>query len=96
MVEEKTDETVDIPCTTLDSELGRLGINRVDILKIDAEGAERAVLSGAAGILPCVSRVVVELHKKADEERRLFGEMLQFSGLYEVGRCRNVVYYVRR
>jgi FkbM family methyltransferase len=39
--------TVEVGCTTLDSFLGAAEIGRVDLLKIDVEGFELAVLKGA-------------------------------------------------
>ena len=73
----------------------RLGIDHVDILKIDTEGAERAVLSGATGILHRVSQIVLELHNNADEERCLIDEMLRPAGLHRIGQYDTLVYYIR-
>ena len=73
MVEEKTDQTVDIPCTILDSESGRLGDKPSRYPKDRYRRSQLAVLSGAVEILPCVLRVVVDLHKNADKERYLIG-----------------------
>ncbi|MGH2916594.1 MAG: FkbM family methyltransferase [Solirubrobacteraceae bacterium] len=44
-----TPRTVD--CVRLDDELARLGLPRVDLLKIDAEGLDLHVLRGASGAL---------------------------------------------
>ncbi|HEX2023638.1 MAG TPA: FkbM family methyltransferase [Acidimicrobiales bacterium] len=38
---------VEVPCTTLDAFVESSGVERVDVLKIDVEGAELAVLEGA-------------------------------------------------
>lgn len=40
-----------VHCTTLDSLLKNLGLDRVDLIKIDVEGAELSVLKGAAWTL---------------------------------------------
>ena len=50
--------------TTLDAELAARDIDHVDVLKIDTEGAERAVLDGAAGLLGrgAVATIVCELN----------------------------------
>jgi FkbM family methyltransferase len=37
-----------VPVTTLDKEVARLGINRLDLIKIDIEGSEAEALDGAA------------------------------------------------
>ncbi len=41
----------DVEVTTLDIEAGRLGIERIDVLKVDAEGHDLAVLRGAERLL---------------------------------------------
>jgi FkbM family methyltransferase len=46
--------------TTLDAELARLGIDRVDLLKIDVEGNDLAALRGASGLLRQQSVAVVQ------------------------------------
>ncbi len=40
-----------VPCTTLDEVAATLGLARLDLLKIDTEGHELAVLQGAQGLL---------------------------------------------
>lgn len=42
---------IDVPVVTLDSELARLGVKRVDFIKADIEGAEVEFLKGAANTL---------------------------------------------
>jgi FkbM family methyltransferase len=63
-------EIVDVPTTSLDDYAHEQGLVRVDALKIDVEGAEGAVLAGAAGLLadkrPAL--VFVECHSAAAEE----------------------------
>lgn len=44
-------ERIRVPCTTLDAEAGRLGIDRIDVLKLDVEGAELKVLAGGEALL---------------------------------------------
>ena len=45
------DRTFDVPVITLDGYLDREGIERVDVLKADVEGAEGLVVAGAARLL---------------------------------------------
>jgi FkbM family methyltransferase len=52
---------VTVPATTLDELLSRHAIPRVDLLKVDIEGAERDVLA-AGSYLDSVGNVVAELH----------------------------------
>ena len=44
-------ETIDVETTTLDGELDRLGVEHVDVVKLDVQGAEIEVLRGAASVL---------------------------------------------
>jgi FkbM family methyltransferase len=50
---------VEVPCTTLDAFVEEAGIERVDVIKIDVEGGEMAVLEGAARTLAVHRPVVV-------------------------------------
>jgi FkbM family methyltransferase len=65
-----------VSITCLDQILPALGIEHVDLLKIDTEGAEVDVLEGAPRMLRCTERIIVEYHS-ADLRGRvgaLFGE----------------------
>lgn len=59
-----TDSRV-VPMTSLDAALPHLGVQHVDLLKIDAEGAEGEILRGATHILSCVDRIMLEYHSFA-------------------------------
>lgn len=54
-----------VTLTTLDDEVARLGLERVDFVKIDAEGHDLHVLRGAAGLLSeqRIGAVQFEYHK---------------------------------
>ena len=54
--------SIPITVDTLDGVAARLGLPPIDLLKIDVEGSEAAVLRGAARTLPHVQRVVLEYH----------------------------------
>lgn len=47
----ETERAIDVPVVTLDSFCEERGIDVIDVLKIDVQGAERAVLEGARGLL---------------------------------------------
>lgn len=53
-----------VPCRTLPSALAEAEVPRIDVLKLDVEGAEYAVLKSAAerGWLTSVQQVLVEFH----------------------------------
>jgi FkbM family methyltransferase len=51
VMNEKGSHTIQVPVHRIDSMLARAGIDRVDYLKMDIEGAEREALNGATGLL---------------------------------------------
>lgn len=52
-----------VRAVTLDGLLRERGLERVDVLKLDIEGAEREVLAGASAWMDRVRAVVAELHE---------------------------------
>ncbi len=54
-------ERIEVPVRRLDGWCAERGIAAVDLLKVDVQGAEVAVLAGAAGILPATVTVAVEI-----------------------------------
>lgn len=75
-------DQIDVPLTTLDSVIQELSLDRVDVVKIDVEGAEVQVLHGAANILRQYRPVVV---MDIDSQRTAadYAEVLQQEG-YQV------------
>lgn len=57
-------QSVQVPAISLDDDLAARGIHRVDLLKIDAEGAEAFVLDGATRLLssPNPPAIIVEVN----------------------------------
>lgn len=61
--EEKLADAVEVACTTLEDIFTRLDLARIDLLKIDCEGAEYEILfKTPAEILERIDRVVMEYH----------------------------------
>lgn len=69
---------ISVPCTTLDDLCATHNVPSIDLLKIDVEGAELAVIEGARRILPVVQRIEVE-YGTGDHRAELL-ERLQSSG----------------
>jgi FkbM family methyltransferase len=95
VVEYERHETFEVPCLTLDVALKHFGVERVDVLKIDTEGFEQAVVAGAKNTLSRVERIVLELHGRTDVEERSLDVMLRPAGFHLVERHKNLVYYER-
>lgn len=67
-------KAVEVSLRTLDSIASEEKLSRIDLLKIDVEGAELRLLQGAPEALKTVRRVVMEIHpEKLDP-----GEVLEF------------------
>jgi FkbM family methyltransferase len=59
-------ERVKVPCVTLDAEIGRLGMGRIRLCKLDCEGAELDILrSLSPAARGSVDAFVVEFHPEA-------------------------------
>ena len=72
------ERTRDVPIITLDDYLEREGIERVDIMKADVEGAEGLVVGGASRLLNDETRrpwvIMLELY---DQNLQAFGSSLK-------------------
>jgi len=53
-----------VSIATLDQVVTTLAVSRIDLLKIDTEGSEVAVLRGAERTLRVVLRIIVEYHSR--------------------------------
>ena len=71
--------------TTLAAHMAATGIRRIDILKIDVEGAELEVLAGLGDRIGDVGVIVGELHEKVVDAAEVYG-FLKDAGFREVGR----------
>lgn len=96
VVEAKETEAdiAEVAQTTLEDLMTDFQIPRIDLLKIDVEGAEAKVLSGAGDRLASVRRIVLEYHSPllAHEVERLLDER-GFSELREPSAARSHILY---
>jgi FkbM family methyltransferase len=78
-----TNTTVD--CETLDGFCQGKGVGRIDVLKVDAEGHDLAVLQGAEGLLAGgrVKFIVIEFNSMLPREGATGGALLPISSLLE-------------
>jgi hypothetical protein len=72
---------LDVQCTTLDGYCDEAGVERLDLVKIDVEGAEQDVLEGAKRTLERLSpTLIVEMNPHCS--RLFFGREL--DGVYSL------------
>jgi hypothetical protein len=66
-------KTIDTQCETLDQVCREFGINHIDFIHMDVQGAESLVLQGASQMLHCITALWMEV-----SERQLYnGQMLR-------------------
>lgn len=84
---------VTVPSVALADVLTQHKIERIDLLKLDCEGAEYPILTGApAETLARVERIIMEYHDlDADQNHLILGEFLMASG-FRVFRYANRVH----
>jgi len=51
-----------IPSVTVEDIMARLGVDRIDILKLDVEGAEKEIFEHSAGWIDRLGTILIELH----------------------------------
>lgn len=70
----------EVPCVTLAMVFQRHGIEQLDLMKIDVEGAEHEILRAGAGLLGRVARIVGEYHPASTGSGESLKAMLEGSG----------------
>jgi FkbM family methyltransferase len=68
-------ETVTATVDTLARQAESLGIDRIELLKIDTEGNERAVMDGIGPLWPRIRQLIVEVHGGAGERDAFAAEL---------------------
>lgn len=79
--------TVRAEIDTLSAQLAQLGLDRVDLLKIDTEGAEREVLAGLSEAdWPKIRQLLVEVHLGAEVTKTMAAELRGRGFTTSIGR----------
>lgn len=68
-------EAVTATVDTVASQAERHGVDRIELLKIDTEGSERAVLDGIGPLWPRIRQLMVEVHGGAAERDATAAEL---------------------
>ncbi len=78
--------TLQVEADTLDNIATSLGLQQVDLLKLDVEGGERRVLQGAKGLMANsrIRQMYLEWNPDAWTERELLDSLFSKFGVYEV------------
>ncbi len=82
--------TITVPLKTADGILAELGVERVDLVKIDVEGAAHRVLDGAARLLASRPRLVMEIEGGEAEMAAMSGRLRALG--YAVNAVANILY----
>lgn len=76
LADNRVEALTTINTRTIDEWMGEYGIDRLDHIKVDAQGAELAILEGAAGALGSVRSLNVEVQfSRLYEDTPLFGDI---------------------
>lgn len=68
-------QAITVPATTLDAERERLSVDRIDVLKLDIQGAEPLALAGARETLPRVGKLLIELSLLDRDLEHVLGQL---------------------
>jgi FkbM family methyltransferase len=74
-------ETFPVPCTTIDQYMQRNNIAKIDVMKIDVEGAEIAVLKGAEKLLSSPDRPTIVLEYEESAQQRFGSSCAEITSL---------------
>lgn len=85
---------IEVQCCTLGDIFDRFGLDRIDYLKMDCEGAEYQILDASADLLERIGRISMEYHEQPDREVRDLERVLQ-KRRFEVRRFEGHRLYAR-
>lgn len=96
IMKKSTPGAIEVPCTTLDRLVLEQRIEQIDLLKIDAEGAEESILAHGQDVaLPRTRVAMLEVHGGLKGLQRI-DQIMTACGLQRVGSsAANVHYYLR-
>ncbi len=84
--EDATSKSISVPSVRLDTVLSDTGIGEVDILKIDAQGAEPKVIEGARKSLASTRNILMEWNQQRWDQVHLLDELSALFDFYEIVR----------
>jgi FkbM family methyltransferase len=70
----------EVPCVTLETVFERHAIERLDLMKIDVEGAEHEILAAGVSLLGRVARIVGEYHPAPTGSAKSLKALLEAAG----------------
>ena len=86
-INQVSDKKIEVPSDTLDAILGKIGVDKIDLLKIDVEGAEPYVLEGCKEHLPRTRNIIIEWNPGEWKRRRnLLKMILREFDVYQIVR----------
>ena len=72
-------EVIDVEVVRLDNLCNELGIKKIKLLKLEAEGYEPEILNGAAGVLNCIEYIAVDGgYERGKDNEQTFTWMTNF------------------
>ncbi len=90
IVRESGGTSITVPSTRLDTETSNIGVGRIDLLKVDVEGAEPEVLSGALRLLSedRITNMILEWDRPEtwSQHQGLVKRLLSSFNVYEMPR----------
>ncbi len=83
-----------VPAVTIDDQVHKLGLNKVDLIKMDIEGAERHALAGAKETLKNFGpKMVLCTYHRADDSMVIPKIVLGVRATYQMLKSRGQVYF---
>jgi FkbM family methyltransferase len=73
-------QSISVSATTLDSLVEEFGLDHIDVVKLDIQGAEGAAIAGAEKALPSIRKILIEVTFLEPKPERLLGRLAEEFG----------------